>query len=165
MGKIVLSRIDERLVHGQVMTNLSKSAGANAIFIVDDATAKDDFMKTIFISSGSRTGLSVKVLGTEEAVNYWNERKFDNYKVILLVKNIETIEKLVIGGLEINSLNIGGIAKRPGTEYVIKAVGISKGQAEVLKDLNKKYGVEIYFQAVPSSPRVELSEALKIFGL
>ncbi len=165
MGKIVLARIDERLVHGQVMTNLSKSAGANAIFIVDDATAKDDFMKTIFISSGSRTGLSVKVLGVDETINYWNEKQFEKFNVILLVKTIDVIDRLIQGGVHFESLNIGGIAKKPGTEYVIKAVGINKEQAEVLKRLNEENNLEIYFQSVPSAPRVELPEALKIFGL
>lgn len=55
MGQVHLARVDERLVHGQVMTNLSKSAGANSIFIVDDGVAKDAFMKMIFVNSGSRT--------------------------------------------------------------------------------------------------------------
>lgn len=165
MGKIVLARIDERLVHGQVMTNLSKSAGANAIFIVDDATAKDDFMKTIFISSGSRTGLSVKVLSTEEAITYWKEKEFDNFKVILLVKTVETIDKLIQGGLKFDELNVGGIAKKPGTEYVIKAVGINKEQAEVFKRLNEENDIVVYFQSVPSAQRVDLKAALKIFGL
>ena len=165
MGKIVLARVDERLVHGQVMTNLSKSAGANAIFIVDDATAKDEFMKTIFISSGSRTGLSVKVLGVEEAINYWNDSQFDNFNVILLTKTIEVIDQLVQGGIETKELNLGGIAKKPGTEYIIKAVGINKEQAEVLKRLNEENGITVYFQSVPSAQRVDLPEALKTFGL
>ncbi|HLV49759.1 MAG TPA: PTS sugar transporter subunit IIB, partial [Erysipelothrix sp.] len=149
MGKIVLARIDERLVHGQVMTNLSKSAGANAIFIVDDQTAKDEFMKTIFISSGSRTGLSVKVLSVEDAINYWNNEQFENFRVILLTKTIDVVDQLVQGGLEFDSLNVGGIAKKPGTEYVIKAVGINAEQASVLKRLNEEHGIEVYFQAVP----------------
>lgn len=165
MGKIVLARIDERLVHGQVMTNLSKSAGANAIFIVDDQTAKDEFMKTIFISSGSRTGLSVKVLSVEDAINYWNKEQFENFRVILLTKTIDVVDQLVQGGLEFDSLNVGGIAKKPGTEYVIKAVGINAEQASVLKRLNEEHGIEVYFQAVPSAQRVELKDALKIFGL
>src|SRR5690554_1747628 len=156
MGKIVLARIDERLVHGQVMTNLSKSAGANAIFIVDDQTAKDEFMKTIFISSGSRTGLSVKVLSVEDAINYWNNEQFENFRVILLTKTIDVVDQLVQGGLEFDSLNVGGIAKKPGTEYVIKAVGINAEQASVLKRLNEEHGIEVYFQAVPSAQRVEL---------
>ena len=43
MGKVVLARVDARLIHGQVMTGLSKSAGATAIFVADNAAAHDPY--------------------------------------------------------------------------------------------------------------------------
>ena len=57
MGQVVLARVDSRLIHGQVMTTLSKSAGATAIFVADNTSAKDDFIKSVILGSGSRTGL------------------------------------------------------------------------------------------------------------
>ncbi len=71
MGKVVIARVDARLIHGQVMTNLSKSAGANAIFVADDAAAHDEFTKNIILGAGGRTGLKVRVLKEEGAVRYW----------------------------------------------------------------------------------------------
>lgn len=65
MGKIQLARVDDRLIHGQVMTKWSKGLGINAIFIVDNDVAKDDFMKQIYISSGTRSGLVIKILSTD----------------------------------------------------------------------------------------------------
>lgn len=61
MGKVVLARVDARLIHGQVMTSLSKSAGATAIFVADDPSAHDPFTKNIILGAGSRTGLKVRV--------------------------------------------------------------------------------------------------------
>ena len=55
MGKVVLARVDARLIHGQVMTSLSKSAGATAIFVADDPSAHDPFTKNIILGAGSRT--------------------------------------------------------------------------------------------------------------
>lgn len=164
MGSVKIARVDERLVHGQVMTNLSKSAGANAIFIVDDEVAKDDFMKTIFISSGSRTGLTVKIFSVNDAVKYWEEKQFDNYSVILLTKNIATIVDIIKKGIPVSDLNLGGIAKRPTTTYIINAVAIDKEAAYKLKELKEEHNVTVYFQAIPSSQRVELEEALKQFN-
>ena len=43
MGEIVLARIDDRLIHGQVMTAWLQFTGGNHIVIVDDATAGDEF--------------------------------------------------------------------------------------------------------------------------
>lgn len=163
MGQVHLARVDERLVHGQVMTNLSKSAGANSIFIVDDEVAKDDFMKMIFVNSGSRTGLTVKVLGVDECIKYWNEKEFEKFSVILLVKTIDTADRLVKGGVPFKQLNIGGLAKKDHTTYIINQVAISKEQAAVLQNMRDDYGIKVYFQSVPSSQRVELEDALKQF--
>jgi len=165
MGKVSIARVDERLVHGQVMTSLSKRSGANAIFISDDDVAKDEFMKTIFISAGGRTGLSVKIMGIDETIGYWNEKQFENYGAILLTKNIKSIYELIKKGLPVEQLNLGGIAKRPATTYVINSVAIDKAAAEMLKELNEQYNVSVYFQTVPSSQKVELSAALKLFQL
>lgn len=163
MGKVHMARIDERLVHGQVMTTLSKSAGANSIFIVDDGVAKDDFMKMIFVNSGSRTGLDVKVMSVDESIAYWKEKEFEKYSAILLVKTIDSASRVVRGGLPIKELNIGGISKRDDTKYVINSVAINKNDADELKALHEEFGVSIYFQSVPSSQRVELVDALKQF--
>lgn len=95
MGKVSLARVDERLIHGQVMTNLSKKSGANSIFIVDDVVAKDPFMTSIFKSAGSRTGLKVRILTLSEAIKDWNENKFDNYSCILLTRTIATMYELI----------------------------------------------------------------------
>ena len=163
MGKVSIARIDERLIHGQVMTNMSKSAGANAIFIADDDVAKDDFMKEIFVSAGGRTGLAVKILSLNETINYWNTKQFENYNVILLTKNIKSIYTLIKNGLPVAELNLGGIAKRPTNTFVINSVAIDKEGANMLQELNEKYKVYVYFQTVPASSKTELSAALKLF--
>ena len=164
MGKVALARVDERLVHGQVMTNLSKSAGANAIFIVDDEVAKDDFMKMIFVNSGSRTGLSVKILAVADAISYWKDKEFENFSAILLTKNITTVYELVSNGVPIKELNLGGIAKRPTTTAIIPQVAIDKAMADKLKEMHDTYQVaDIYCQATPSLKKVGLDETLKAF--
>ena len=47
MATINLARIDDRLVHGQIMQVWSKANGTNTIYVVDDETANDDFMKEV----------------------------------------------------------------------------------------------------------------------
>lgn len=164
MGKISLARVDERLIHGQVMTNLSKRSGANAIFVVDDMTAKDAFMNSIFLSAGSRTGLKVKIFTVEQAISYWKEQQFEQYNCILLTKNIGTMYELARAGVRIEELNLGGIARKPDTVVVLSTVCIKPEEAKQLEEMQRAYGVsEIYFQTVPASRRMELAEALKKF--
>ncbi|MBX8935432.1 PTS sugar transporter subunit IIB [Enterococcus gilvus] len=163
MGKVVIARVDARLIHGQVMTSLSKSAGANAIFVADNPTAHDEFTKNIILGAGSRTGMKVRVLKEDGAVRYWNDRQYDNYNVILLTKTIEVMADIIKAGVPIKELNLGGIPQKPELTPIIKEVSINREQLEILKDLRDNYGVEVYFQAIPSSKKVSLADAEKEF--
>lgn len=163
MGKVVLARVDARLIHGQVMTGLSKSVGATAIFVADNAAAHDPFTKNIILQAGSRTGLKVRVLKEDGAVRYWKDRAYDDYHVILLTKSIEVMAEIIRGGVPVRELNLGGIPQKPGLTSIIKEVAINKEQLKLLQELQSEYDIDIYFQAIPSSRRVSLKEAAKLF--
>lgn len=163
MGKVVLARVDARLIHGQVMTGLSKSAGATAIFVADNAAAHDPFTKNIILQAGSRTGLKVRVLKEDGAVRYWKDRAYDDYHVILLTKSIEVMAEIIRGGVPVRELNLGGIPQKPGVTSIIKEVAINREQLKLLQELQSEYDIDIYFQAIPSSRRVSLKEAAKLF--
>lgn len=161
MGRVSLARVDERLVHGQVMTKWSKGMGTNAIFIVDDATANDPFMKTIFQSTGQRSGLKVDVFTVDKIVEKWNKDQFGKYVVILLFANIDTVVKAVEAGLEIEDLNLGGLVKKvPEQVQVNNAVSLSPKMIEQLDGLKEK-GINIYIQTVPDSGKTSYEDARK----
>lgn len=161
MGKIQLTRVDDRLIHGQVMTKWSKGLGINAIFIVDNDVAKDDFMKQIYISSGSRSGLIIKVLSTSEVNSYWKDKQFDDYKVLLLFKSIQNVIEAVSLGLPIDVLNIGGVSKKKDTQMVISSVNLSNIELEYLSQLSKNSSVDIFFQMIPDSHRINFNDWVK----
>ena len=148
---------------GKVMTGLSKSAGATAIFVADNAAAHDPFTKNIILQAGSRTGLKVRVLKEDGAVRYWKDRAYDDYHVILLTKSIEVMAEIIRGGVPVRELNLGGIPQKPGLTSIIKEVAINKEQLKLLQELQSEYDIDIYFQAIPSSRRVSLKEAAKLF--
>lgn len=110
MGEIKLARVDERLIHGQVMVTLSQKSGVNSIFVVDDIVAKDKFMRDLYKNAGSRTGQKTIVITVEKAKFYWDEYHFKEYKCILIAKTVQVIYELVKQGLPMKELNIGGIA-------------------------------------------------------
>lgn len=161
MGKIQLTRVDDRLIHGQVMTKWSKGLGINAIFIVDNDVAKDDFMKQIYISSGSRSGLSIKVFSTQDVCDYWNNKQFDDYKALLLYKSIQSVYDSVSLGLPIDVLNIGGVSKKKDTQMIISSVNLSDSEIQYLTQLQNNFNVDIFFQMLPDSSRINLKDWLK----
>lgn len=160
MGEVVLARIDDRLIHGQVMTKWSKGMGTNALFVVDNATAKDPFMKDIYMMSTANSGMNIKVLSNDEVVEYWNTTNFEKNKAILLFKTIADVKDVVDKGLPIKKLNLGGIAKNKESKFVIPNVAIKSTDFEVLKDIESK-GIEVFFQVVPDTKVVSLADAIK----
>lgn len=167
MGVVNLARVDERLIHGQVMLTLSKRNGVNSIFVVDDVVAKDKFMKDLYKSAGSRTGQKTIVMTEEKCKYYWDEFEFKEYSCILITKSVKGIYNLVTHGVPMKDLNIGGIAKKSDDDILVtKSVYLNKEDAKLLKELNEEHGVEnIYFQATPSSPLSSLQDVLKQFDL
>ncbi|MGY3725566.1 PTS system, mannose-specific IIB component [Granulicatella balaenopterae] len=168
MGIVNLARVDERLIHGQVMVTLSQKNGVNSIFVVDDVVAKDKFMRELYKNAGSRTGQKTIVITEEKAKFYWDEYEFKDYNCILIAKTVKTIYDLVVHGVPMKELNIGGIAQKDPEKdiFATKSVYLNKEDAERLKDLHENYGVEdIYFQATPSAPRTELKDILAKFDL
>ena len=162
MGQIVLARVDDRLIHGQVMTKWSKGMNTNALFVVDDATAKDPFMKDIYTMSTSNTGMTIKVLSIDEAVDYWNKSNFEDYKAILLFKSIAGAKEAIDKGLPVKRLNLGGIAKTKDSKFVIPNIAVRHEDMDTFKEVESK-GIEVFFQVVPDTKSVSLKDAIKSF--
>ncbi|KWZ97401.1 PTS system sorbose subfamily IIB component [Anaerococcus hydrogenalis] len=167
MGKVVLGRVDERLIHGQVMITLSQKDGVNSIFVVDDVVYEENFMKELYKSAGNRTGKKTIVLNEKRAFYYWDKYKFKDYNCILVAKSVDVFYKLIKHGVEVEELNVGGIAKKGDDDILVtKSVYLNKEDADKLKELRDDYNINnIYFQATPSAPKTSLDEVLKNFNL
>lgn len=168
MGVVDLARVDERLIHGQVMMTLSQKSGINSIFVVDDVVAGDAFMRELYKSAGSRTGQKTIVISVDKAKFYWDEYNFKDYNCILIAKTISVIYELVKHGVKIENLNIGGIAQKdPDRDlFVTKSVYLNNEDAIRLKEMNEKYGVDnIYFQATPAATKTSLKDILEKFDI
>ena len=158
MSEITLARIDDRLVHGQVMQVWTKGKGTNSAYVIDDATANDEFMKEIYESTQSTGGLKIKVFSAQGLVD-----QFGDDKVALIFKSLAYAKVAVDGGVPIKELNVGGIAIKPGSTKVIESVGLTSDDADIAKAIGDA-GVTVYFQKIPSSENVSLASALAKCG-
>ena len=70
---------------------------------------------------------------------------------------------IITSGVPVDDLNIGGAPQQPGKTSVIKEVFITEEEINLLNDLSENHGVNVYFQATPSSTKVSLKEANKMF--
>jgi PTS system mannose-specific IIB component len=158
MGELVLVRIDDRLVHGQVMTAWLNYTGANKIVIVDDQTAKDQFMKSI-LEMVIPSGIKLEICGIEDGSVLLRDKLDGKDKVIVLVKSPEAVHGLVDKGVEIKALNIGGMGAKPGRQKLYKNITVSEEDKVLLKEMINS-GVKVSVQIIPDEKEILVSKLI-----
>ncbi|KXB38524.1 PTS system mannose/fructose/N-acetylgalactosamine-transporter subunit IIB [Aerococcus christensenii] len=156
---VVLARIDQRLVHGIVVTQWYKYVKAKRIMVVDDEVSKDEAQKAIMRLS-KPTGTGMSIISTETAVINFKNGKYDNHNVLLLVKEPSTLLKLIEKGITIPKIIVGIIFDREDREKITKNVALNDTEKEDLKEL-ENLGIPVYFQFVPSDKEEPLSKFVK----
>jgi len=147
MSNIVLTRVDSRLIHGQVMTKWVKQVEAKTIIVVSDELAKDDYMKDIYMLSAP-AGVNIIIYSLDGAVEAYNKDGFGNDKVLLLVPDLQTINTLVERGVSIDALQVGGLGGGPNRKVVFQNITLDDADVEILTKLADA-GVSIVFQTIP----------------
>ena len=101
-------RIDDRLIHGQVVTAWIKTYQAKKILIIDDIVAKDEFLKNV-LKMVKPSGVDLIIKGTEhlnETIQAIEENKAN---AILLMKTPDTAKKVFESPVLLKELNVGGM--------------------------------------------------------
>ncbi|AXY24887.1 PTS mannose/fructose/sorbose transporter subunit IIB [Suicoccus acidiformans] len=158
MGQINFARVDGRLIHGQVATGWSNSTGINTIYVVDNPTANDDFMKMLYVNLQNNYSFGIKVFTIEEVVQEWNDNEFGNDKVMLLFKDVDHAYETRKAGVPFEVLNVGGSPKTDDNKFVADSVALTEEQFNMLKNLNDEYNIDVFFQTMPSASKKKLSE-------
>ena len=105
-NSIVLTRIDDRLIHGQVMTSWLNYTSATKIMVVDDRSAQDPFLKTV-LKNAVPKNVGLGVFTAEKAANRLIKGFPESDRVIILVKYPATICKMMKLGVKFDKVNIG----------------------------------------------------------
>lgn len=151
--KIVLSRIDERLAHGQVISSWTKQLQVRRILVIDDVLANDSFMTEV-MKMAAPTGVDVETMSVENALPRIQEDT-SGENVMLLFKSIDYAYKLVNSGYNLERLNIGNIGSGPKRKAVTKRVFMAPEEIEMAKELSNK-GVYVYLQMLSSDSEVNI---------
>lgn len=156
--KIVLARIDDRLIHGQVATIWTKETRCQRIIVCNDDVAKDDIRKTLLIQVAP-PGVKAHVVDVEKAIRVCKNPKYENDRVLLLFTNPRDVLRMIEGGVGIKSVNIGGMSFKNGKKQVTSAVSVSDEDIKAFESLNKM-GIELEVRKVSSDSKVDMMSLL-----
>ncbi|MBU2567576.1 MAG: PTS sugar transporter subunit IIB [Elusimicrobia bacterium] len=153
---LILVRVDDRLIHGQVVEGWLRHISVDCIIVINDAVAKDE-MQCALYGMSVPTGVEVHCLGVETAINGFREGLFNRKNVMVLLSNVQDTLKLAEAEIGINSINIGGLHWTSGKKQIFKALSVDAGDiAGLIKIL--RHGIELEIRILPMNDRIALDE-------
>jgi PTS system mannose-specific IIB component len=152
--EIRLARIDDRLIHGQVATAWAKQININRIIVVSDEVANDSLRKFL-LQEAAPPGIKSNVVTVSRMLDVYDNQLFQEQKVMLLFTNPQDVERLIRGGMRLNSLNIGGMRFTAGKRMITNFVSIDEQDADAFRYLDEQ-GIELEVRKVPTDRKVNL---------
>jgi mannose/fructose/N-acetylgalactosamine-specific phosphotransferase system component IIB len=151
-----LVRIDDRLIHGQVVAGWLRALGATRIVIVDDATARDEYLREVLTLAAPRD-VSVEVLGVAEGSVRCLDLAGSPEPVIVLARSPRTILSLCEAGVPIESVNLGGMGSGPARRRIHRTISVSPSELAELRDI-EQLGVRVVIQIVADDRPIQLRD-------
>lgn len=151
---VLLYRVDDRLIHGQVVVGWGRHLKANSILVCSDRVADDELARTM-MEMGAPADVKVEVLRLKEAAAGLGNDALHNRSAIVLFETPADALRLVELDVAINKLNVGGMHFRPGKRQIMEGVSVDEGDCAALYELAAR-GVDVYVQMVPQARPVSL---------
>lgn len=143
---ILLTRIDNRMVHGQAFT-WTKTLGANLIVCADDILAEDKATQTIMEMTANTAGVAIRFFSIQKTIDVIHKAS-PRQKIFIVCRNPQTVKALVDGGVPITELNVGNMHFTEGKVQISKKVFVDETDKADLKYIESK-GVNVFIQDVP----------------
>ncbi len=155
---IKLTRIDDRLVHGQVAFTWVPSLGINCLLVVNDKVAGDEFLKmTMGLAKPPAARLLIMTL--ENAKAFLKDPKSTNLKILLLVSGVKDAYEMSGSIAEINSVNFGGIRMKEGARMISKAVAVSGEDIAIINKMIEN-GLDLEIRQVPTDKKILVKDVI-----
>lgn len=159
MKNIVYCRVDDRLVHGQVMTAWTVYTNTTKVLVVDNKVVNDPFMSMV-MKSAMPSKISLEVMSVSQAISHLKEDGSEDERYFLLAKTPMAFKELSDAGVDIKEVGIGGIGARADRKKLYKNIAATDEEKQTIKSMLDK-GLDVYIRVVPDDKRVELQGLLE----
>ncbi|PLK58371.1 PTS mannose transporter subunit IIAB [Candidatus Palibaumannia cicadellinicola] len=156
---IILARIDDRLIHGQVVTRWTRENNIKRIIVVNDEVAADTMRKTL-LTQVTPPGVTAHVVDVAKAIRVYDNPKYANDRVMLLFTNPTDVLRIVEGGVSLTTINIGGMAFCHGKTQINHAISVDKTDITAFQKLHE-CGIKLEVRQVPSDTPLNLMDLIK----
>ena len=156
---IKMTRVDHRLLHGQVAFTWIRQVGADCILIANDAVAKDELRMSV-LRMAKPQGVKLVMKSVDDSIKALTSGVTDKYNLFIITESIEDAWRLCKAVPAIRELNIGGVKVEEGKRQISEAVFVSDEECARIRELDAA-GVHVFVQMTPSE---RSDEAMKLIG-
>lgn len=145
---ILLTRIDNRLIHGQVATQWNGSLGANLILVANDAVAGNK-MRQGLMDMAAPNGVATRYFTLQKTIDVIHKAA-PRQHIFIIVETPEDALALIKGGVPIKKVNIGNMHMSGGKRQVATTVAVDDEDVAAFKEM-QEMGVELEIRRVPTT--------------
>ncbi|MGT2757145.1 PTS system mannose/fructose/N-acetylgalactosamine-transporter subunit IIB [Streptococcus ovuberis] len=145
---IIGTRIDGRLIHGQVANLWTSKLQASRIMVIDDEVAQNDIEKQ-GLKLACPPGVKLSILPVAKAAENILAGKYDSQRLFIVARRPDRFLKLVEHGVTIPELNVGNMSQSPETRSVTRSINVVDKDIADFDALHAK-GVKLIAQMVPN---------------
>jgi mannose/fructose/N-acetylgalactosamine-specific phosphotransferase system component IIB len=154
---VVLLRIDERLIHGQVVVGWCPHVQPDHLVLCSDEVAKDDWEREIY--KDAAFDYKTSICTVEETIKLLRSKKLKNKRVFVIVDSPRVAVRLLRLGLKIDKVNVGGMYCRAGKRKITPFIYVDDEDIEYFRFL-KNHNVQLEGKDVPSCKSIDLAKSL-----
>ncbi|MEJ8735638.1 PTS system mannose/fructose/N-acetylgalactosamine-transporter subunit IIB [Mediterraneibacter sp. ICN-202921] len=157
---IVGVRLDERLIHGQTLTNWIGLLGSTHVIVACDEVANDS-LQVSALKMIVPSNLKTAIVTLEKAAQLLNDERSAKLKIFVLCRTPQDILKLCMHVPEIKAVNFAGYGllmktNTPNKKVIVPGyLLLDEDDEKVMKQIQNR-GIECYCQVVPSQPKKQL---------
>ena len=158
---ILLYRVDERLIHGQVVLGWGMRLRPACYLVVDDEVASSPWEQELYLLGLPDGEVDALFVTVSEARNRLADWRADDRPYILLTRGISAMRELAREGRMLETrVNLGGIHHSGGKQRMLPYLHLDAGDMQLLEELAGE-GSEIFAQDLPTSAPIPLSDLLE----
>ncbi|MBR0574406.1 PTS N-acetylgalactosamine transporter subunit IIB [Pasteurella atlantica] len=157
MPNILATRIDNRLVHGQVGMTWTSWLGANLVLVADDILAEDKVQQNL-MDMVLADGVQSRYFSVQKTIDVIHKAS-PKQKIFLVCRTPQTVLALVEGGVPITAVNVGNLHFAEGKKQIDKTISVTEDDIRCFKALVEK-GIPCTIQGIPADAKKDILSLL-----
>ena len=158
-----LVRIDDRLIHGQVVVGWGTYLNTNRIILCSDPIADSKLESDMYMSAKETVPypLTISVYTQKQTIQELCNNTEDSEKIILLVETPKELLQLINSGLKIDKINVGGMHYSDGKRQLTPYIYVDDDDIFSFKQISRM-GIKLEGKDVPSGKSIDISKIVNM---